>query len=571
MKMRIWTYVPACLLCVAIRPAIQAATVGPFPKGGGCEPPVAVLATAQGDTVRACPGDTILLDGSASVAADGHTVQQWVWNLGNGDIDTTASPFFSLALPAGGYYQVGLQVIDETGCTSDSMASVPVLVSQRPSFLGTFAPDTICPQMNAALIGIAMQPSLIPPAVFLPDSALFIPDGSGVQVLFPITISGADPDAVINTPSELGDICVSMEHSFMGDFVMKLTCPNGTSVALHQQYGGSTFLGSPVDSDDSNPIPGVCYTYCFNANPDHGTWAACSQSGPTPNVIPYGDGWNVSLAPGSYTPVDSLSNLVGCPVNGTWTFSIVDFWGQDNGFVCSMSIGLQALPGSDMNPLGPQLNLASPDSSFWTGGGLAIDSSYSGAAVFTPSGTGTEQFTYHVIDSYGCAYDTTVSIAVVPMDAPLVDFGDGSGELCVSNTFGATYDWYLNGVFTGFTGPCWTPDGSGMITVIATDANGCTSSTEALPTGMAGSSDGAFSILVRPTADHHVLVTMKVPDNRAVQLQLLDVSGRLVTERRANPSGGHIELELGTQLASGSYILHALQTGRQVVERVVVP
>ena len=125
-------------------------------KGGPCDPPTAILTSAQGDTIRTCPGDSILLDGSASYAPTGHIIQQWAWNLGNGELDTTTTPFLTVGFPEGGYRAIGLQVIDEAGCASDSMAMVPALVSRRPSFLGTVAPDTICQQMITTLTGTAV-------------------------------------------------------------------------------------------------------------------------------------------------------------------------------------------------------------------------------------------------------------------------------------------------------------------------------------------------------------------------------------------------------------------------------
>ncbi len=42
---------------------------------------------------------------------------------------------------------------------------------------------------------------------------------------------------------------MDIEHSFIGDLVIDVIVPTGQSVVLHQQGGGATFLGIPVDDD----------------------------------------------------------------------------------------------------------------------------------------------------------------------------------------------------------------------------------------------------------------------------------------------------------------------------------
>ncbi|MFN9327581.1 MAG: proprotein convertase P-domain-containing protein, partial [Flavobacteriales bacterium] len=64
--------------------------------------------------------------------------------------------------------------------------------------------------------------------------------------------------------ADLPSVCVSMEHSFMGDLVVYLTCPNGQSVTFHQQGGGGTFIGGALDGETVPPSPGECWEYCFS-------------------------------------------------------------------------------------------------------------------------------------------------------------------------------------------------------------------------------------------------------------------------------------------------------------------
>lgn len=555
----------ALLLFLPAPSSYVTAKADAMPKGGGCVAPVALVSTALGDTVRACPGDTILLDGSGSTAAAGHWVHYWVWNFGNGTMDTTSTPVVAFQVGDGGYSMVYLQVIDDAGCSSDSTASLPIFVSQEPSFTGILVPDTICPQMDLMLQGNAVQPSLVPSHMFIGDPMPDLPDAPAGSVSFPITVSGADPGAIITDSEDLGDICISMEHSFMGDFILTLTCPNGSSATLHQQGGFDTYLGFPVDLDDFNPVHGTCLTYCFNSHPDFGTWEECSADGITPNVIEWGN--HATLAPASYTPVDSLSDLVGCPVNGEWTLSFVDLWGSDNGFLCSWSIGLAGDTTVAINAQGPILGLSSPDSSFWSGPNVTNDSVVPGLALFTPSAEDVQAFTYSVIDSYGCMYDTTLSVLVRSIDPPVINPGVGEGELCAYNDFGAVYTWYLNGISSGYTGMCWTPTGPGLVAVVGMDQDGCTASTDFLPTTIDLPAVNALAIV----PDHGLAIALQTPNDLPVLLRLMDLAGRVLAKQQAQPTGGRAEARMATQLAAGCYIMQAVQAGSSVSRRIVVP
>lgn len=534
--------------------------------GGDCDPPTALVTTAQGDTIRACPGDTVLLDGSASYPAAGHIIQQWIWDLGNGMFDTTTTAFHSVALPEGGYFVFGLQVIDEVGCVSLQEARVTAFVSRRPSFTGTLAPDTICPEATVALIGLAYQRSLVLPPAFNAVPPLEIPDDFE-QIYFPLVITEAAPSDTISDPDQLGDICISMEHSFMGDLVIQLSCPNGNAVVLHQQGGGGTFLGEAYDFDThADPVPGTCLNYCFNTHPDYGTWVACAQSGATPNVIPFG-----TLAPGSYTPVQSLSGLVGCPVNGEWTLSIFDFWAADNGFLCSWSIGLNAFLPDSINQYGPVLGASSTDSSFWSGGGILNDPIHAGLASFSPPGSGEQQLTFTVMDSYGCIYDTIVTVVVPESAPPIVETDGGQGGLCATNAFPATYTWYFNGSPTGITGNCWTPPGPGLVTIVGTNAFGCTDTTVILATTVGRLDQSTPELTAYPDGDGGLWAEANGMTSATVRLRILDMAGRLLWERPVHPSGGRLKEHFSGSLASGTYILQLVDNGKVTALHMAMP
>ncbi len=157
-----------------------------------------------------------------------------------------------------------------------------------------------------------------------PDT-VYLPDGSGVSYTTSIYVSGYAPGTTITSPFDLVSVCVNMEHSYLGDLVISLMAPDGTTITLQAQGGGSTYLGEPVDSDDS--IPGVGYDYCWTPNPMHGTMSQVADSFQT-------------LPEGSYASYEPFSEFIGCPVNGTWTITISDNWSIDNGYIFNWGINL---------------------------------------------------------------------------------------------------------------------------------------------------------------------------------------------------------------------------------------
>lgn len=173
--------------------------------------------------------------------------------------------------------------------------------------------------------------------------------------------------------------------------------------------GGATYLGLANDDITVDSVLGVCDTYCFSSTPQYGLWAESTQLGDTPNVVEI-DSAIYMLIPGSYTSLESLDALVGCPVNGPWTLSIIDYWAIDNGFLCGWSVTPQddAFIGE-----GPLLGTAHPDSSIWSGPGVVVNVGTPTMATAPTVTTGPQTFNYFVQDSYGCSYDTTFTVHVL--------------------------------------------------------------------------------------------------------------------------------------------------------------
>ena len=124
------------------------------------------------------------------------------------------------------------------------------------------------------------------------------------------------------------EVCVEIEHSYLGDLDMSLTSPGGTEVMLFEQVGGGTWLGDALDMD-ATETPGACWEYCWSVDADFGTFA---NSLTNTMIAPLGGN---SMIPGSYEPLGDFSDYEGSPANGTWVLTITDNLAIDNGFICA--------------------------------------------------------------------------------------------------------------------------------------------------------------------------------------------------------------------------------------------
>ena len=83
----------------------------------------------------------------------------------------------------------------------------------------------------------------------------YLPDGSGINYTTDINISGFTPGATLQNSNDIDKVCFEIEHSYLGDLEMMLTCPSGQSINMFNSYsgsglfpggfsGGNDFLGS---------------------------------------------------------------------------------------------------------------------------------------------------------------------------------------------------------------------------------------------------------------------------------------------------------------------------------------
>lgn len=373
--------------------------------------------------VDACPGQRVFFTGEGMYPQNGiiynHSdfTSDFFWDFGDGN--NAVGPNVSHTYEEPGGYIVQLTITDQFGCTNTNFISQRVRISPSPTFaVGGQLDSEVCAgdtvYLNAVVdtinsannVSVVTNPGSFQSGGVRSDS-LPLPDGTGAVYETSINFTEFAPGQVLENINDLEGICVVMEHSWLFDLDVFLTCPDGTQIILQNQefIGNEVFLGEPFEADDigtpNPPGQGVGYEYCWTPNATNGTWTEFVQQF-DPQTLPSDD----------YSAFQDMSALVGCPLNGEWSIIVQDQWGSDNGWIFEWSINLNA-------NLYPSIETFTPsiiDFAWENNPSIFYYSLDSIAAA--PQNAGTANYTFEVTNEFGCTYDTTVNFAVLPITHP---------------------------------------------------------------------------------------------------------------------------------------------------------
>jgi subtilisin-like proprotein convertase family protein len=284
--------------------------------------------------VKICQGQSVNFIGSGTFS-NSSAGATYLWNFGDGSTATGTS--VNHVFNNEGSYQVSLKITDPNGCSNSNSAGVSVQVSTTPNIILTSNVPTICLGESATLSASANAVTFTPNCTPGISGTTFLPDGTGVSYTTSIAVNCYNNGQTVTSVNEINNICLSMEHSYLGDLRMTLICPSGQSVVLHAYPGGNgTYLGCPRDpiAGDATAGPGTARTYCFTP-----TATTLLLDGATSNC---GNPSSASIVAGNYMPAQPLSNLVGCPLNGNWTILVTDNLALDNGYIFSWDVNFIA-------------------------------------------------------------------------------------------------------------------------------------------------------------------------------------------------------------------------------------
>jgi gliding motility-associated-like protein len=369
-----------------------------------------------------CAGDTVFFTASGVYPDNGvnginypqsDATSTYEWNFGEGTESTTQTG--SIVYGNEGGYAVLLTITDANGCQEQIIHKVRTGIT--PNFPGIYAmPDSVCFGDTIQLMG-GFNQTLGAGSGFSPNSGAitaggtvtgqtFLPDGNGNSYTTSVGISGF-PGQTITAGTDIETVCMNIEHSYLGDLDFQLTCPNGTTIMLSDNYGGAgsgnVFLGDA--NDDGSNDPGIGMDYCFTLGAVWGTMVDENIAG---NYIPstFDPGNNV-LAPGDFQPEESFNGLIGCPIDGDWTITVTDNIGIDNGYIFEWGITLNP----NINPNAEYYDVAIADGAWQASPDIIAP--YDSLTIAYTQVEGSNQYTFQVTDEYGCTFDTIVNVYVL--------------------------------------------------------------------------------------------------------------------------------------------------------------
>jgi len=209
--------------------------------------------------------------------------------------------------------------------------------------------------------------------------AVAIPDYNSTGINVPININGFtgniddlnfrfDGNACT---SAAGATTVGLDHTWVGDLVITLTSPQGTTVTLLNRPGGGSF-GSAGNN------------FCNTVLDDEGGVASIQSitEGSAPST-------------GAFTPASPLAAFKGQNPNGTWTLHVSDMERGDTGNVRAFSLAVAGAPScaDDASPKTVATRVTMPNDAGWnnTDADIALN------AVDNKAGSGVRDITYSAV------------------------------------------------------------------------------------------------------------------------------------------------------------------------------
>lgn len=410
--------------------------------------------------VDVCLGDSILLvakpqfpyslENTSTGYSQNLTNVNYSWSIGGVGTLPVNNDSVWFVPPARQGYFVDLRIQDQF--PQNQRITCKIRVSQLPIFAGTGPlEDTVCLGLNTNLIGGVTQTDTVGvdvPAGTFPIGGTFagltfLPDGNGQLYTTTVNMTGLGSGTVTSL-NDIQSICLDIEHSFLGDLEIAITCPNGTMVSLANTYGGAGLfpggcfaggvnLGNDTDQDGGAPGTPV-ETYCFSwANATLGTM--CNELA---NTVPNAYGSQMLNPNGVYLPDGNVNDLIGCPLEGPWTISVQDNQGIDDGYIFQWGILFDASLYPD-----PESYQNVIVSDFWSNDPTIVTGQSDTAIVVLPTQPGPHNYTYNVTDDFGCSYDTTVVLYTLPQPTIFDD------------TLACNFTFNVSGT-TSFAGGSWS-------------------------------------------------------------------------------------------------------------------
>ena len=332
------------------------------------------------------------------------------WSIFNENRSVSGLGRNTLDSLSNGLYFIELTIIDQAHCVTTSglmtfmvMGNPEVTLSEIPENASVY--DTLLISGDVSMDGNFYYNLLDY------GSAYGCIENEG-EAIFNDIVHRFPDDAVISSPNDIESICMEMEHSYLGDLEMWITCPSGNRMDIingyRNSYCNNQFLGEPNDYDEMC-MSGEPYQYCWTHDASLTMEAQASNSPSHSYVDNAGHAYSNHpyIPEGNYLTTGDWSSLVGCPMNGVWSLHIYDHMGADDGYVFSFSIQFDSeIPIDSTN----WMPVFEEDDFAWNGQGIISGQNGSSTIAVSGSEPGLQSYTLSVTNNYGCTYDTTFSI-----------------------------------------------------------------------------------------------------------------------------------------------------------------
>lgn len=373
---------------------------------------VAPSQVQQGESMNGCVGEPVAFSAVGSTAQPGFVLTSYLWNFGDNNSETSSGQQIQHTFDEPGLYYVSVAAVDNNGCASLDNLPIQVMVSTIPEFsdIASIEPSYCLGTQVTLNAGSVIFPTwtTAPPTVVA--ETLPLPDGAGFAFESELTFDFFSEGEIIDDCSDLLSVQTTIEHSFIGDLSISIECPNGTSVNIvpYPNGNGGAYFGEPVDDENQPTALGVPYTYHWVTN------------GTAPELNNSSD-FGVSLPAGSYQSEESLCDLIGCPLNGTWTLTVVDNLLADNGWLTEWTLLFD--PSFYPTPIEftPTYG-GGADSSYWSGPHIVATDAGADIIELELNDPGSYTYTYTTSNNFGCISDTSITIVI---EEPPVLFAGG--------------------------------------------------------------------------------------------------------------------------------------------------
>ena len=363
-----------------------------------------------------CLGDPLTLTARGVYAEAGAVYPQrdatttFLWTFQDGTQRSGRTITHRYTGPGG--YLPEVTLTDQRGCTNRNSIAQRVRVSGPP----VVTPSTprklvVCPEERVVLglsgadgadVTYSASPRAYDFGPPLPRAErIVIPETADEEQISRLPIRQFAQGQRLGSGDGIVQICVDIEHDFIGDLSVWVECPDGRRVDLMvrdplQLGAEGQFFGNP-SIEPNSPDAGTPGTYCW-----------ISSGGPTIDEVARSVPDNHRMPEDiRYRPAaGTFSDFSGCDLNGDWELHVLDLGSGNGGTVFNWSIEFQ----QKLLPADENFTIPITKNRFQDNAQLT---DYTPRRItFTGATPGFVNQILTSTDSFGCSYDTLIPITV---------------------------------------------------------------------------------------------------------------------------------------------------------------